>query len=638
MLIHLCFRKIHLIFIWILCGSYLNGQSISQEVIYQGIKVTCEIEHLDEQKKAGVFKEEDHVNFKFSVSDTLSNEGLSGVYPAAWLGRKDVVTPASCLEKVKSYLTGGILNKADFDLNVYYVLAMNEDASINVVDPLFGYGGTKLLAKIMLNSPGMDWAITADESFVFVSLPAAKEVAVVQTKNWEVLKNIAIPGVPVHTKLQADGAWLWVTYVVEDRLDAQKTGVIAINTADFTIKKVLPTGSGWHEIALDDENRFVFVSNSMDGTITIIDIQSLEIITTVYTSENPTALTWSPISKTLLVGHKGDGQIFVIDGLRHGINTIIEAEVGIEQIAVAPNRGLAFVVNPDEDLVHIIDLTNNQIVQTADVEDQPDAISFTDGLAYIRHRGSETILMIPLEAVGTPNTPVNVIDFPGGQNPAGQTNYPTVAAGIVQAPGESAVLIANALDKMIYYYMEGMAAPMGSFSNYGREPRAVMVVDRSLQEAEKGVYQTTVQLRDPGNYDIAFFMNAPRLTHCFQIEVGFDENKAKQRILKQFGNLEIEYLTDDKIISKKREKMFRFRLKDRISQQFLINLEDVFVLQMDASGINFQKRWAIMNKEEEIYEVPIENLDNGIYHFYIECPSKDFSVEKNPAVSFEIVD
>ena len=638
MLIHLCFRKIHLIFIWILCGSYLNGQSISQEVIYQGIKVTCEIEHLDEQKKAGVFKEEDHVNFKFSVSDTLSNEGLSGVYPAAWLGRKDVVTPASCLEKVKSYLTGGILNKADFDLNVYYVLAMNEDASINVVDPLFGYGGTKLLAKIMLNSPGMDWAITADESFVFVSLPAAKEVAVVQTKNWEVLKNIAIPGVPVHTKLQADGAWLWVTYVVEDRLDAQKTGVIAINTADFTIKKVLPTGSGWHEIALDDENRFGFVSNSMDGTITIIDIQSLEIITTVYTSENPTALTWSPISKTLLVGHKGDGQIFVIDGLRHGINTIIEAEVGIEQIAVAPNRGLAFVVNPDEDLVHIIDLTNNQIVQTADVEDQPDAISFTDGLAYIRHRGSETILMIPLEAVGTPNTPVNVIDFPGGQNPAGQTNYPTVAAGIVQAPGESAVLIANALDKMIYYYMEGMAAPMGSFSNYGREPRAVMVVDRSLQEAEKGVYQTTVQLRDPGNYDIAFFMNAPRLTHCFQIEVGFDENKAKQRILKQFGNLEIEYLTDDKIISKKREKMFRFRLKDRISQQFLINLEDVFVLQMDASGINFQKRWAIMNKEEEIYEVPIENLDNGIYHFYIECPSKDFSVEKNPAVSFEIVD
>lgn len=638
MLIHLCFRKIHLIFIWMLCGSYLNGQSISQEVIYQGIKVTCEIEHLDEQKKAGVFKEDDHVNFKFSVSDTLSNEGLSGVYPAAWLGRKDVVTPASCLEKVKSYLTGGILNKADFDLNVYYVLAMNEDASINVVDPLFGYGGTKLLAKIMLNSPGMDWAITADESFVFVSLPGAKEVAVVQTKNWEVLKNIAIPGVPVHTKLQADGAWLWVTYVVEDRLDAQKTGVIAINTADFTIKKVLPTGSGWHEIALDDENRFVFVSNSMDGTITIIDIQSLEIITTVYTSENPTALTWSPISKTLLVGHKGDGQIFVIDGQRHDINTIIKAEAGIEQIAVAPNRGLAFVVNPDEDLVHIIDLTNNQIVQTADVENQPDAISFTDGLAYIRHRGSETILMIPLEAVETPNTPVNVIDFPGGQNPAGQTNYPTAAAGIVQAPGESAVLIANALDKMIYYYMEGMAAPMGSFSNYGREPRAVMVVDRSLQEIEKGVYQTTVQLRNPGNYDIAFFMNAPRLTHCFQIEVGFDENKAKQRILEQFGNLEIDYLTDDKIISKKREKMFRFRLKDRLSQQFLINLEDVFVLQMDASGMNFQKRWAIMNKEKEIYEVPIENLDNGIYHFYIECPSKDFSVEKNPAVSFEIVD
>ena len=40
---------------------------------------------------------------------------------------------------------------------------------------------------------------------------------------------------------------------------------------------------------------------------------------------------------------------------------------------------------------------------------------------------------------------------------------------------------------MIYYYSEGMAAPMGNFQNYRRVPRAVKVVDRSLREEARGL-------------------------------------------------------------------------------------------------------------------------------------------------------
>ena len=36
---------------------------------------------------------------------------------------------------------------ADLVLNVYYVLTLNGNGTIGVVDPLFGYGGTKLLAE-----------------------------------------------------------------------------------------------------------------------------------------------------------------------------------------------------------------------------------------------------------------------------------------------------------------------------------------------------------------------------------------------------------------------------------------------------------------------------------------------------------
>ena len=55
-----------------------------------------------------------------------------------------------------------MLSRPEVDLNVYYVLALNEDATISVVDPLFGYGSSKLLTMVFLHSPGEDWALSAD--------------------------------------------------------------------------------------------------------------------------------------------------------------------------------------------------------------------------------------------------------------------------------------------------------------------------------------------------------------------------------------------------------------------------------------------------------------------------------------------
>jgi hypothetical protein len=48
------------------------------------------------------------------------------------------------------------------DLNVYYVLVMNEDNTISVVDPLFGFGGSKLLSYVRLDTT--TWAVVASTS------------------------------------------------------------------------------------------------------------------------------------------------------------------------------------------------------------------------------------------------------------------------------------------------------------------------------------------------------------------------------------------------------------------------------------------------------------------------------------------
>ena len=121
--------------------------------------------------------------------------------------------------------------------------------------------------------------------------------------------------------------------------------------------------------------------------------------------------------------------------------------------------------------------------------------------------------------LSTLNGQPDIAKFPGGQNaPEEAAVDASVADVMVPAPEGNSVLLANPADGVIYYYSEGMAAPMGSFQNYRRNPRAVMVVDRSLREVTSGVYTTTTKLPKSGVYDVAFLLDSPRVTHCFSAE------------------------------------------------------------------------------------------------------------------------
>ena len=90
---------------------------------------------------------------------------ISGVRPAAWIAQRErpgSLGPDQCRAKVESYLQGSLRSRPDVDLNTYHLLVLNQEPSISVIDPLLGFGGSKLLTLIMLKSPGEDWVMTKD--------------------------------------------------------------------------------------------------------------------------------------------------------------------------------------------------------------------------------------------------------------------------------------------------------------------------------------------------------------------------------------------------------------------------------------------------------------------------------------------
>ena len=285
------------------------------------------------------------------------------------------------------------------------------------------------------------------------------------------------------------------------------------------------------------------------------------------------------------------------------------------------------MVHPGNKQVHIVDAATNRLVQTADVEAEPDLVTFSDELAYVRHRGSETVLMIPLDVVGKEGQPVPLVDFPGGQNPPGRTPLPALADGIVQAPGAAAVLVANPLDKAIYFYKEGMAAPMGHFRNYGRVPRAVLVVDRSLGETAPGTYETTVRLGPPGDYDVALLLDTPRLTHCFPLAVAADPALAAERA-RAPEPLAVEPLAAPAGVAAGAEVPVRFRITDRARGTARTGLRDVRVLTF-LPGTWQQRHWAD-ELGDGVYEIRFTPPEPGMYFVFLEVPSAGMSFQSSP--------
>ncbi|NIQ94534.1 MAG: cytochrome D1, partial [Desulfuromonadales bacterium] len=182
---------------------------------------------------------------------------------------------------------------------------------------------------------------------------------------------------------------------------------------------------------------------------------------------------------------------------------------------------------------------------------------------------------------------------------------------IVEAPGEAAVMVASSADATVYFYMEGMNAPMGNFRNYGHRPLAVDVVDRALRESSPGVYTATARLPEAGTYEVAFLMESPQILHCFSLAAQPNPDLPDSR-----KRLAVEYLVDDKGATAGESFALKFRLTDPRTGQLKSGLRDVRVLSYRAPAFD---RRVVLAKEvrDGLYEAPLQMRRPGAYFVFV---------------------
>lgn len=596
----------------------------SRETIRQGIRVELDVVPLSlEGISHTTVNEGDLASIRLKLSDAVSGVPVTAMMPKVWLdlqkqfkGDKKGQPAITCSDKVRSYLQGTLSFRPDVDLNSYYILTLNNDATIGVIDPIKGVAGySQLLTMISLARPGEDWVYSRDGKTLFVTMPKAGQVAVIDTENFKVQKNLDAGTAPFRIALQPDGKYLWVGNNAEV---AAASGVTVLEAGSGKIVARFLTGAGHHELAFSDDSSYAFVSNRDSGTVSIIDVQRMEKVKDLATGLKPVSMSFSRLSKTLFVAHEGDGVVAVINGVSLDMAGRIPLEAGLKALRFAPGDRWGFVVNSRTRQLSVFDASSNSITYSGEVGNEPEYIAFSNEFAYIRSKKTAEVTLITLANLGKGDkmTPLRISG--GGIAPSESTIQPSLADNIVVTPEGNAVLIASPADATIVYYMEGMGVPAGNFRTYGRVPRAVSIVNRQLRETAPGVYTAKFRIPAAGKYDAVFLLDSPRIVHCFEFDAAVNPVISKQKATRP---VELEFLDRGLILQSDVSKKLHFRLKDSSSGLPLPGVRDLTVLaSLSPTGSWRQASTAVL-LDDGTYVIEFKPPRIGMYTLYFTIPS-----------------
>ncbi len=589
-------------------ASVPEAGTTANQVVKDGVSLQLE---LSQSMQEGA-----EARFTLSLRDAASANPIRNARPIAWVDGLDGQTRANengeqaCRRKVATFIGGDLLHAPALSLNAYYVLALNEDNSISVINPQTGFGGSKLLTMVILKGVGQDWLLTPKQN-LWVSQPQVHEVALVDTRNWQVRTHVPVPGHPGQMALRPGAQQVWVL---------TDGGVTVLSSSSGQVLANIKTGQGSHAIAFSDDGKIAFVSNAADNSISLIDAGSLKKTTDIASGSKPVAMAWSSKAQLLYVVHEADGLVVAFDTAGKPAASI-KALPGISTIRFTPDGRYGFILNPQKNKLDLLDAATNQIVQGADIAHGPDQVTFSDRMAYIRRRHSEIMQLVPLDTIAhniQAGQPLALASVSYGQKAPDQgRSTGSLADTVVMVPNGAAALLANPADRTIYYYQEGMSAPAGSFRNYGHEPRAVLVLDHSLQERQPGLYQASARLPKAGNYQVVFYLDSPRMLHCFPITVQADPSKppATRYAVTLAGTMPT--------LSKGENQNLQFAIRDAVSGQTQTGIPDLQVLLFNTTGAQLQVD--AREQKNGDYAISFAPPASGHYYVYFQAASLGMS-------------
>ncbi|WP_291196724.1 YncE family protein [Hyphomonas sp.] len=605
-------------------SSVVTGESVTREGLKIDFSITSVIEP-DKPLKAGEIAK---VSLKFT--DSTTGKPVTGLLPAAWIdplrdGTKS--EPEACKRSAATYLSGFVGIRPMIDLNSYYIVVLNADPSIAVIDPIIGVRGiTKLLTQVLLPGPPEDWARSADEKQVYVAMSSVNAVSFVDLDTFRIGKTVKVGERPSRIMVQPDGRYAWVGTT------GAKPGVTVVDTEKQEVKAHIETGKGHHELVVTSDNRFALVSNRDDRTVSLINVRQLKKTKDFELKGIPISLAYSALSQAAYVADGETGEVLVLDPASGKVRATIPLEPGLGPMRITPDGRYGFVVNPAKDAVFVFDTANNTQVHRIDIKGEPFQIVFSRAYGFVRSLSNNTVSMIRLADIGGTGQ-VTVSHFEAGDRPPKDSPFLLPSDLFATAVTEASTIVVSPGDANVFYYMEGMNAPMGSFGNYGHRPLSAIVADRTIKEAAPGEYISTVKIPSDGNYQMILTLDSPQLIECFDFAAAINPNLARDEL-----PLRIAYETRGGTLTPTgQEAKIRFTLNDTAKNGAPYSGDDVTVLTFRAPGQD-RTEHKVKSLGDGKFEFAFTPNNSGAYYIYPSVRSQGLDYSKLAFITIIVQD
>jgi len=140
---------------------------------------------------------------------------------------------------------------------------------------------------------------------------------------------------------------------------------------------VIAVGKGPEAIDLSPDGKEVWVGNSGDGTVSIIDTAAKKVVATLdVKTKHSNRLKFTPDGKTALISDLGSGDLVVMDvGTRKEVKRL-KLGSSAEGILVQPGGARAFVAVSGDNKVAVVDLKTLAVVGTIETGKDPDGLGW----------------------------------------------------------------------------------------------------------------------------------------------------------------------------------------------------------------------------------------------------------------------
>ncbi len=565
---------------------------------------------------------------EISVADAASGEPYRNLHPLAWLSHSAAdseLSEAQCKAHLSQFLSGGLSQAAEVNLNSFRLLVLNSDKTISVINPEVAFSKSKLEKLITLPSQGSDWLLDSESKKLFVALPESDSVAVFDMSTYDLLTTVKYPNgsSPTRLSLQAATNRVWVSF-------ENKPAVAMIDVAAPSATTLIEVGSGLHNFGFVPDNRFVYVTSSKSNTVSKIRVEDGKKIGEIQTGETPVEIAYGITSNKIYVSNLNDERLTVIDPNQDDRRSEISVTRGTALMRFDPEGRFSLMLNAIDSTVSIFDSSSDKVIASSrSIIKDPDQITFSERYAYIHSMTSPAFSVIELSELR--NGHLTAVAISAGTHSPSDISENMNGQAIVRAPDGSSAFVANPSEKELYYYSEGMMVPTGTLDTYSRSARGLLVLDHSIKEVRPGVYAVAIDGANSGTFDFPILIDQPRLSHCFLASLGSEKEKLQSSAA--HSEVVVNIIEKSKNVTAGIPVSIKFELKDPTLP--IHGLRDAVVMAYQPPG-TWHRRRRLKELASGGYQATWIFPEEGSYDLLVSVPSRGIGFAALKSLKIEV--